>query len=379
MPSTTDPSDPEQPDDSERPTCHECDATVDADANFCSTCGTDLNAGRRPEYCRKCGDQFAPDDAFCSGCGADRSASETGAARSSTDGSNDEPHDPTSTPDDPTSTPDKSAFRRRVRHHLDAGWEVKRDEGHTVTLVDRDIGSIPIHVLLLPTTGGVGNLLYGYYHHSTLAETRRLSVDDEHYPMPKRDPDEESSLTTASAYALSAFVLLIGLFIAFVAVRGGSIAMAGVGLVLALAGLLVAPPVDNRLDRRHRITAFGRRKTVDHRVLEPVDPVEEPCVVCDREFHGGVVRRRRDETLVAGVPVRTHEYETNHYCAACAREDLFGTDGPAAPSTDVEASLDEAVGEPVDGAVDETVDGAVDEAGTIGGRDPVSETTTDGE
>lgn len=371
MPSTTDPTSPERPDDSERPTCHECGATVTADANFCSACGADLNDGRRPEYCRECGDRFDPDDAFCSGCGADRSTAETGTARSSTGGSNDEPRGSTSTPDDPTSTSDEATFRRRVRHHLDAGWEVKRDEGHTVTLVDRDIGSIPIHVLLLLTTGGVGNLLYGYYHHSMLAETRRLSVDDEYYPMPKRNPDEESALTTAAAYALSAVVLLIGLFIAVVAAQGGSIAMAGVGLVLALAGLSVSPPVDERLDRRHGITAFGRHRTVDHRVLEPVDPAEEPCVVCDREFHGGIVRRRRDETLVAGVPVRTHEYETNHYCAACARADLFGMDGPAAPSTDVEASLDEAVAE--------TVDGAVDESRTIADRDPVSEAAADDE
>lgn len=377
MPSTTDPGDAERPSNPDQPTCHECGATVDADANFCSACGADLTAKQRAAYCPECGDRVAPEDAFCSGCGANRSSSEARGVQSPGGGS---ARTERNTESNRRESPRReSTFRKRVRQHLDAGWKIKRDDGHTVVLVDRDIGSIPIHVLLLLTTGGVGNLLYGYYHHSTLAETRRLSVDDEHYPIPKREPDEESALTTASAYALSAIVLLVGLFIAVVATQGGSLAMTAVGLVLALSGLLVAPPADERLDRRHEVTAFGRRKTVDHRVLEPVDPAEEPCVVCDREFHGGIVRRRRDETLVAGVPVRTHEHETNHYCAACAREDLFGTDGPTAPSTDVEASLDQAVGEAVDGAMDETVDGAVDKAGTVGGRDPVSETTTDDE
>lgn len=340
-PSTTGSPDPGRPD------CHECGATVSPDANFCSACGADLADGTEAQFCGSCGSRFGSDDAFCSECGAERDGggSESPARHEavSAAGSASDTADTTLDTDESTPDTDESAFRRRVQQHLDAGWEIERDEGDTVVLVDRDIGSIPIHVLLLFTTGGVGNFLYGYYHHSMLAETRRLTVDEEDYPMPKREPDEETALMTASAYGLSAVVLLVGSFIAITAAQNGSVAMAGVGLALAVAGLAVAPPADDRLGRRHRITAFGRQKTVDHRVLEPVDPCEEPCVVCDERFDGGVVRRRRDETLFAGVPVRTHEHELNHYCAACARAELFGTTGPAAPADRVKTSLADAV------------------------------------
>ena len=340
-PSTTEPS------DSPRVDCHACDATVSADANFCPACGADLADGTEAQFCGSCGNRFASDDAFCSECGAERDGggSESPAGHAAVPAARSASSTADTTPDTNESTPDadESTFRRRVQQHLDAGWEIERDGGDTVVLVDRDIGSIPIHVLLLFTTGGLGNLLYGYYHHSILAETRRLAVDDEYYPMPKRESDEETALMTASAYGLSAVVLLVGSFIAITAAQNGSVAMVGVGIALAVAGLALTPPADDRLDRRHETTAFGRHKTVDHRVLEPVDPCEEPCVVCDDRFDGGVIRRRRDETLVAGVPIRTHEYELNHYCAACARAELFGTTGPAAPADRVEASLADAV------------------------------------
>ncbi|MES3161012.1 MAG: zinc ribbon domain-containing protein [Halorubrum sp.] len=358
MPSATDPAGPNQP------ACHECGARVDSDANFCPACGADLHEGSHPQFCGSCGSRFTPGDAFCADCGAERGgtesersdayATDTGATPTPTgaDGAasvGDDDAD--SRTRDGSARPGDAAFRRRIQQHLDAGWEIKRDDGDAVVLVDRDIGSMPIHVLLLLTTGGAGNLLYGYYHYAMLAETRRLSVDDEYYPMPKRTPDEETAVTTASAYALSAVVLVVGLFVAGVAAGGGSFAMTAVGLLLAAAGLSVAPPVEERLDRRHGVTTFGRHKTVDHRVLEPVDPVDEPCVVCDQKFDGGVVRRRRDETTVAGVPVRTHEYELNHYCAVCAREELFGMSRAAASSPDSQpaTSVETLRADPVDG------------------------------
>jgi hypothetical protein len=84
--------------------------------------------------------------------------------------------------------------------------------------------------------------------------------------------------------------------------------------------------VERRLDRRHGISRFGRVRTVDHRITSATERTEAPCVVCGEAFERGVVRRRRDETVIAGVPVRTHSMRHNHYCADCAREELFGGD-----------------------------------------------------
>jgi hypothetical protein len=39
-----------------------------------------------------------------------------------------------------------------------------------------------------------------------------------------------------------------------------------------------------------------------------------------------MVRRYREEVLVAGVPVRTTAADENRYCPACARAELDATD-----------------------------------------------------
>jgi len=300
--------------------CRECDRAVAPDANFCPGCGADLGDPSAPAYCPECGDRFGPDDRFCSNCGAARSSGESTAAGSGRSSGQDR------SPSRSSSPPRESdrAFRRRVRDHLDAGWEIERDNGDRVVLVDRGIGSVGVHILLLLTTSGVGNLLYGWWHYSKLSERRRLVRGDE---TPARAPSSREGsgrVETVSGYLLTGLLVLIGAWITTVGVTSGSPPVALVGVVFALLSLGMLPAVRRRLDRRHGITTFRRRKTVDHRVIRPPESVDEPCVVCGERIDRGLVRRRRDETVVAGVPVRTHSIRRNHYCVDCAQREVFG-------------------------------------------------------
>ncbi|QUO46758.1 MULTISPECIES: zinc ribbon domain-containing protein [Halorubrum] len=314
--------------------CPACGEAVPAGASFCPDCGADLGNPADPAYCSACGEAFDDDDRFCSNCGASRSGGGPDASEPA-GRATEESADPDSSPSRSASTPRESsrAFRRRVQDHLDAGWNVERDDGDRVVLVDRGIGSVGVHILLFIFTSGIGNLLYGWWHYSKLAERRRLVRGDETAARAPSSAAGESLTETAAGYILIALLLAIGGLIAYFAATSGSPPAALIGLAFIGLGLGVAPPVRRRLDRRHGVTAFGRKKTVDHRIVRPPESVEEPCVVCGEAFERGLVRRRRDETVVAGVPVRTHSMRHNHYCADCARSELFG-DRVGSPSLD---------------------------------------------
>jgi len=348
MPSET--SDPDGP----SAVCPACGDPVPAGASFCPDCGADLGDPGDPAYCPECGEAFDDDDRFCSNCGASRPggrATAVGSGRphtrsdrsSGTDpagsiGSDSDPSSGTgpSRPAAPASAPGESsrAFRRRVQDHLDAGWEIERDDGDRVVLVDRGVGSVGLHLLLFIFTSGIGNLLYGWWHYSKLAERLRLVRGDE---MPVRTPSSDESaerIATVTAYLMTALLLSIAGLVAFFGTVSSSPAVGLIALAFAGLGLGVAPPVRGRLDRRRGVTTFGRQRTVDHRIVRPPETVEDTCVVCGEALDRGLVRRRRDETVVAGVPVRTRSIHHNHYCADCARSEVFGGDGVWDPSLD---------------------------------------------
>lgn len=316
--------------------CHSCGSTVSQDAAFCPQCGTERPAARRASFCGDCGAKFAAEDAFCSNCGASR------GLRSEPNGTLEESRAPTAL----------RGFRRHVQEHLEEGWEIEQDYGNRVVLIDRDIGSIPIHVMLLIFTGGLGNLLYGWYQYVHTAERRYLSVDDMESvddvgPVEERQSRSDGTVRSSSSdrasgtddgqsivhYGTSLAVLLFGL--AFL--TGGGSVGAGIGLVLVTVAMSLLPPVRDRIDRRHELTAFGRRRTVDQRVIAADEPHDEDCVVCGREFDGGLLRRRRDETVIAGLPVRTHRMQYNHYCPDCARAEIF--DRSSSHDSSLEAEL----------------------------------------
>mgnify|MGYP000698833111 CR=1 FL=1 len=308
--------------------CRECGRSLPPDANFCPGCGAELRPGSDAAYCTDCGERLAPEDEFCAECGA----AQPGAGGRVT-----------CRPDDEGDSEVRRAFRARVRDHLDDGWELTEDRGDRVVLVDRDVGSIPVHVLLLLTTGGVGNLLYGWYHYTEMAETRRLGVSDG--PIPDGELPEpggnDDPLVALSGYLLGGILLLIGFGIAAVSARQGALPGAVFGAAFALVGLALTPPAERRLGRRHGLSRFGRIRTVDHRVIRSTERTESPCVVCGESFERGVVRRRRAETVAAGVPIRTHATERNRYCADCAQTELFGESDEsdlAAAGSDLDAA-----------------------------------------
>ena len=143
--------------------------------------------------------------------------------------------------------------------------------------------------------------------------------------------------------------LLIGLGgLAFVGGAGGLIQTAGTAemlvplLLLGFAfvfvslGVFVNPRFRRRLDRRRGISRFGRNKTVDSRVLSAAEHRRESCVSCGSGLTEGLVRRYRDEFVLAGVPVWTASENRNFYCPDCAAEQTLsdevadsGQDEPA--------------------------------------------------
>jgi len=225
-------------------------------------------------------------------------------------------------------------FRQRVRDHIEAGWELETDHGDYVKLVDRGIGSIPIHILLLFTTSGFGNLLYGWYNYSARADTRFLSVDDgppsETDPSEDRNPAVDSNSSNTTSYVFGGLLLFSGLFLSILGLSTGDLTSKIGALWLLLGGIAFFPPTKRRLRNRHGLTKFGRLRTVDHRVIYPYEDCEESCVVCGDDIVGGLLRRRRDETVVAGVPVATHGRYYNHYCQQCAKNELAVGEGPPA-------------------------------------------------
>lgn len=307
--------------------CQRCGTAVDPLANFCPQCGNRIGDDR---FCPSCGEPFGSGDEFCSDCGHARPtpASDRGSV-------------------EPSHGETRAAFRRRVRDHIETGWELKNDQGDQVTLVDRGIGSFPIHVLLLLVGGGVWNLIYGWYHYSVRAEKRFLSAGDGrqvHPPGAETAADstaaEADQTTDAASYVIGGIIAFVGLFLLLATINGdGTLMLGGSGLVLTLGGLSILPPVNRRLNRRlarrHGLTKFGRQKTVDHRIVHPTEGHNEPCVVCGQHSRSGLLRRRRDETLVAGVPLFAHRLDHNFYCERCATEDLFGS------GVDLDAAVDE--------------------------------------
>ena len=319
-------SPPRTPTDSDSVECQQCGTDVEPTANFCPQCGTEIH--EQPVVCRDCGEPFAAGAAFCSHCGTARQENEPRESRrprpTSHAGNRRESHE---------------QFRRRVAAYTEAGWEITADHGDRVTVVDRGIGSIGVHVLLLLFTSGFGNLLYGWYHYSKLATRRHLSVGGS-TPGPNESTDTSTQQTTTNspvmAYVASLLLWIISLMFLIVAAAGSSVAAGLIGLLVAAGGSYVLPPVRRRLDRRHGVTMFGRHKTVDHRIIPEAESCEDPCVVCGESIDRGLVRRRRDETLIAGVAVSTHSLETNHYCLGCARDenliDDTDSDEPTTPT-----------------------------------------------
>lgn len=175
--------------------------------------------------------------------------------------------------------------------------------------------------------------------------------------------DAPSTLVTA-ADTLSELLYVVGsllaLFVGVVSTAAGTVAgLSGetvpgalfflVGVTFLLLGAATTRRGRRRLARRREPTAFGRRPTVESRTVRPEEPFDGQCARCGASVESGAVRRYREETVLAGVPVVTHEAGTNAYCLDCALDEFGVSDAPTDADTDtldVLADSDSAVSEP---------------------------------
>jgi hypothetical protein len=284
---------------------------ADATANYCSQCGSRLD--RDAKYCGRCGtrcrevtptDERSRDDVAAS--------DSAGAATRNTN-------------------EDLLAFRRRVQGRIADGWDVEHDNGDSVVLVDREFGTLWMHVLLFLFTAGVGNLVYAwhrYVHDADRVLLRAGGTDFEAgrnaYGVSGSDvgtdgvaqEDRSGWATSAGSMASSlAGILLILISVAILVNNPlGPVALL-LGLLSFAGAAWVFPPTKERLENRHPVTTFGHTRSVEEEIV--ADP-DVPCVSCASSADGGIRRTYREEYAVVGIPLLTTETGTNVYCRNCA-------------------------------------------------------------
>jgi len=153
-------------------------------------------------YCPGCGSGVGPGDSYCGKCGQD--LTDSGRDREE----------------------DLRQFRARVGDYAADGWNIQYDAGDEVGLVDRGYGSVPVHILLLLFTGGIGNIIYGWYHYENSAERtvlRAQGYDGTRGTGTRRAARESDSGIESEDGSLSGYVygfLLIVFAVAIATSRG---------------------------------------------------------------------------------------------------------------------------------------------------------------
>lgn len=278
-----------------------------------------MRSDRPPAYCHACGSRLSPGAAYCSNCGTqvDRRGTDRRSPR----------------------------FRERIADLQANGWDVIEDTGDRVILADRSIGSIPIHILLLLFTSGIGNLLYAWYAYDIAPPKIEVHADGTERYIDGHDPDDASGALT----------VLIGLFVGFILVSMlvslafvGSPGVFAVGTILVLLAVLglayghtsgaeedastvrwlgkltgrVGRGVDRFLAARESVGTFGRKRTVSEAATESYTA---RCTACGEPVLDGVERTFADRLYVAGLPIRTYDVGTNEYCPECAHGESYTT------------------------------------------------------
>src|SRR6056297_1968867 len=216
-----------------------------------------------PNFCSQCGASLSPGDSFCSQCGtAVDDGTTAGRGVAATDAAT-------------TSDP---GLRERVESLALDGWDVKRDDGDSVVMVNRTIGSLWIHALLLAVTTPAGNLLYAWYNYSPGAERIELHANGT-----ERRPDENSSGWSLQSAVGVAAGLLFGAWLAFVGTLLLWVTSSLLSTLVAVAFLLVAvasiPLATQFAPGFESPTTFGRRQTTDEEIA---DEPNRPCSACAR-------------------------------------------------------------------------------------------------
>jgi hypothetical protein len=253
-------------------------------------------------FCSQCGSALSPGDSFCSQCGRAVGAEGSGSRYA---------HD---------HRPQDLGFRRRVEDLTVEGWDVKHDYGDRVVMVNRGFGSIPLHILLLMTTSGVGNLLYAWYCYSPGAERIELRADGSEEYLDDDVLSTDWTTKSVLGFAVSSlFGVVSSLFALFVLLAAWGGAEMIFGVVFLLLGLLSLSFAPQFVPGFKSPTTFGRVRSTDEKtVFEPATP----CSVCAEPVENGVKRRYHERKYVAGIPVKTLNEGDNHYCRSCARGDF---------------------------------------------------------
>ncbi|WP_150123146.1 zinc ribbon domain-containing protein [Haladaptatus sp. R4] len=260
-------------------------------------------------FCSQCGSSLSPGDSFCSQCGSavDPGGSDSFRSQHSRHTQN-------------SRHPRKDGFRRRIEDLTVEGWDLKQDYGDRVVMINRGFGSIPLHIILLATTSGVGNLLYAWYCYSPGAERIELREDgseeyfeDEGFPT---DWTVKRALAFAVSLIFGSLGVLFGLFLLLTNWAGAGLVFGTLSLLLGLFLLVLTP---QHVPGIRSPTTFGRVRSTDEKtVYEPATP----CSVCAKPVGNGVKRQYHERNYVAGVPVKTANEGENYYCRSCARGDV---------------------------------------------------------
>ncbi|WP_435154380.1 zinc ribbon domain-containing protein [Haladaptatus sp. DFWS20] len=256
--------------------CSRCGSTLTPGSSFCSQCGTAVGLGSKPG--------FGATSEFDFG-------SELGR--------------------------DRSSFRRRIEDLSVEGWDVKHDYGDRVVMINRGFGSIPIHIVLLMFTSGVGNLFYAWYSYSPGADRVELRADGSEEYMAEDSFSTNWTLRSAASFilasALGVFITVFGLLVLWTTMGLIETAFGVTFLLLGLLSLLLAP---QHIPGFKSPTMFGNVRSTDEKIIS--DPTV-PCTACSAPVGTGVKRTFSKKRYVAGIPVETVNEGKNRYCRSCAR------------------------------------------------------------
>jgi hypothetical protein len=267
-----------------------------------------------PNFCPQCGESLSPGDAFCSACG-------TAVADHATGG-----HTKTTGTRPGATSRGRVAFQRRVEDLAIEGWDVKRDYGDRVVMLDRGIGSLGMHALLLVFTSGVGNLLYAWYSYSVGAErvelrrdgTERYSSDDGNST--GTGWDLKSAVGIVAGLSLASVFAVVGILLLWVT---SSLVPTAIALAFLLTGLVSVPLGTQFAPGFESPATFGRHRTTDEAVA---NAPRTPCTACARPIGTGVRRTFVKKRYFAGIPVETINEGKNCYCRSCANGEPFEAD-----------------------------------------------------
>ena len=289
-------------------------------------------------HCPHCGTETTADHSYCISCGGDLSALHEVAAADQDLSEQDRQSDTSRSGTDQSETSrsgtdqsttgragtdqsaSQTAFRGRVRYLVSNGWDIEYDAGSEVVLADRGIGSIGVHILLLMFTGGLGNLLYGWYHYSVTPTKVLLRATETDPGYEVVDPSEGGttvetdgeSTGSLSRFAYGLGSLVVGVLL--ILTTGFELAPSLFGGLFVLLSFFLIPPIRRRIENRHPPTTFGSTESVEERYVTDTD---HPCTVCGDRVEDGLVRDYKREQVFAGIPLYTTENGENHYCAEC--------------------------------------------------------------